>query len=128
MRAVVYAQTGEPEVLHLVERPVVDPGPGQVRVRVSVSGVNPTDWKARLGIPALTAQICLTASEVGPRRLSPGALSARTVLVAGGAGAVGHAAIQLARWAGARVIATVSGDQKARLARAAGAQHIVNYR
>ena len=50
------------------------------------------------------------------------------MLVAGGAGAVGHAAIQLARWAGARVIATVSGDEKAELARAAGAQHIVNYR
>ena len=47
---------------------------------------------------------------------------------AGGAGAVGHAAIQLARWAGARVIATVSGDEKAELARAAGADHIVNYR
>ncbi|HEY8857812.1 MAG TPA: zinc-binding dehydrogenase [Gaiellales bacterium] len=42
--------------------------------------------------------------------------------MAGGAGAVGHAAIQLARWAGARVIATVSGDEKAELARAADAQ------
>ena len=49
MRAVVYAQTGEPEVLHLVDRPVPEPGPGEVRVRVSVSGVNPTDWKARRG-------------------------------------------------------------------------------
>ena len=58
----------------------------------------------------------------------PDALSAQTVLVAGGAGAVGHAAIQLARWAGARVIATVSGDEKAKLARAAGAEHVVNYR
>jgi NADPH2:quinone reductase len=86
------------------------------------------DVGASLGIPALTAQLCLTASELGPRRLTPGALSAQTVLVAGGAGAVGHAAIQLARWAGAHVIATVSGDEKAELARAAGAQHIVNYR
>jgi NADPH2:quinone reductase len=50
------------------------------------------------------------------------------VLVAGGAGAVGHAAIQLARWAGARVITTVSSDEKARLGRAAGADHVVNYR
>jgi NADPH2:quinone reductase len=41
---------------------------------------------------------------------------------------VSHAAIQLARWAGARVIATVSGDEKAKLAQAAGAEHIVNYR
>ena len=206
MRAVVYSQTGGSDVLHLVDRPVPVPEPGEVRVRVSVSGVNPTDWKAlrgdapgetvdpahvpnqdgagtvdavgegvdpsrvgervwlweaawqrangtaqeyvvvparqavpladglsfdvgaSLGIPALTAHICLTSSESGPRRLAPDALAAHTVLVAGGAGAVGHAAIQLARWAGARVIATVSGDEKAELARAAGADHIVNYR
>ena len=48
--------------------------------------------------------------------------------MAGGAGAVGHAAIQLARWAGARVITTVSSEEKAKLARAAGADHVVNYR
>jgi NADPH:quinone reductase len=83
---------------------------------------------ASLGIPALTAHRCLTVSELGPSRLAPGELAAQTVLVAGGAGAVGHAAIQLARWAGARVITTVSGDEKARLARAAGAEHVVNYR
>jgi len=83
---------------------------------------------ACLGIPALTAHRCLTVSEAAPRPLEPGALAGTTVLVAGGAGAVGHAAIQLARWAGARVIATVSGDEKARLARAAGADHVVNYR
>jgi NADPH2:quinone reductase len=194
-------------VLRVVERPVPEPGPGEVRVAVRVSGVNPTDWKARrgsrsgaqlpfpelvpnqdgsgtidavgdgvdaarvgervwlweaawqradgtaqqsvvlperqavrlpddvsfdagasLGIPALTAHRCLTVSERGPTRLGPGALAAQTVLVAGGAGAVGHAAIQLARWAGARVIATVSGEEKAKLARAAGADHVVNYR
>ena len=86
------------------------------------------DAGASLGIPALTAHICLTASELGPSRLAPSALAAQTVMVAGGAGAVGHAAIQLARWAGARVIATVSGDEKAELARAAGAHHIINYR
>ena len=50
------------------------------------------------------------------------------VLVAGGAGAVGRAAIQLARWAGANVCATVSGPEKADIARAAGAHHVVNYR
>ena len=49
MRAVVYAQTGESDVLHLVDRPMPEPGDGEVRVRVSVSGVNPTDWKARRG-------------------------------------------------------------------------------
>jgi NADPH:quinone reductase len=50
------------------------------------------------------------------------------VLAAGGAGAVGHAVIQLARWAGATVISTVSGPEKARLATAAGAHHVINYR
>jgi NADPH2:quinone reductase len=50
------------------------------------------------------------------------------VLVAGGAGAVGNAAIQLARWAGATVVATVSSDQKATLAASAGAHHVFNYR
>jgi len=50
------------------------------------------------------------------------------VLVAGGAGAVGHAAIQLAKWAGARVITTVSSPAKAALATGAGADHIVNYK
>jgi len=202
MRAVVSSQADGPDVLRLVERPVPKPGPGEVRVVVQVSGVNPTDWKARrgelafpevvpnqdgagtidavgegvdasrvgervwvweaawqradgtaqeyvvlperqavrlpddvsfdagasLGIPALTAHRCLTVSELGPSRLAPGELAARTVLVAGGAGAVGHAAIQLARWSGARVITTVSGDEKAKLAQAAGAAHVVNYR
>ena len=207
MRAVVYSLTGGREVLRLVDRPLREPGPGEVRVKMQVSGVNPTDWKARrggragaklpfpelvpnqdgagtidlvgdgvaesrvgervwlweaawqradgtaqefvvipsgqavrlpdeasmdvgasLGIPALTAHRCLTVSELGPRKLAPGALHAQTVLVAGGAGAVGHAAIQLARWAGARVISTVSSDEKAGLALAAGAEHAVNYR
>jgi NADPH2:quinone reductase len=41
---------------------------------------------------------------------------------------VGHAAIQLARWAGATVITTISSDDKAALATAAGAHHVVNYR
>ncbi len=83
---------------------------------------------ASLGIPAVTAHRTLTVAEGGPERLAPGALSGRTVLVAGGAGAVGNAAIQLARWAGARVITTVSGPAKAELASAAGADHVVNYR
>ena len=49
MRAVVYSSTGGPEVLRLVDRPEPSPGPGEVLVRVAVSGVNPTDWKARRG-------------------------------------------------------------------------------
>jgi len=86
------------------------------------------DLGASLGIPALTAHRCLTVAQRGPDRLRPGVLADSAVLVAGGAGAVGHAAIQLARWAGASVIATVSGDEKAELARAAGADHVLNYR
>ena len=86
------------------------------------------DVGAALGVPAVTAHRALTTSEDGPSRLTPGALEAMTVLVAGGAGAVGNAAIQLATWAGATVISTVSSDEKAALARAAGAQHVVNYR
>ena len=207
MRSIVYTQPGTSAVLSLADRPVPEPGDGEVRVRVVVSGVNPTDWKARqggtygdglpfpeitpnqdgagivdavgpgveglsvgdhvwlfmaaasrptgtaqeytvvpatrvaplpegvsfdvgasLGVPAMTAHRALTVHEDGPARLSPGALTGRVVLVAGGAGAVGHAAIQLARWAGATVIATISSDDKAALATAAGAHHTVNYR
>jgi NADPH2:quinone reductase len=87
-----------------------------------------TELGAALPIPFMTAHRCLTLNELGPQRLSPGALAGRTVLVAGGAGAVGNAAIQLARWAGAEVISTVSGPEKAALATAAGAQHVLNYR
>jgi NADPH2:quinone reductase len=86
------------------------------------------DVGASLGVPALTAHRALTVAEDGPRRLRPGALDGRVVLAAGGAGAVGHAVIQLARWAGATVISTVSSPHKARLATAAGAHHVINYR
>jgi NADPH2:quinone reductase len=86
------------------------------------------DLGASLGVPAVTAHRALTAADGGPSRLGPGALDGRTVLVAGGAGAVGNAAIQLARWAGAGVITTVSSAEKATLATAAGAHHTVNYR
>ncbi|WP_346925969.1 NADPH:quinone reductase [uncultured Arthrobacter sp.] len=208
MKAIVYRATGDPSVLELVDREIRDPGPGEVRVRIMVSAVNPTDWKSRrgagpgeplpfaevvpnqdgagtvdavgpgvehlrigdrvwvalaayqradggtaqefavlpaervfplpenagfdlgasLGVPAITAHRALTIAEDGPRRLRPGALDGKVVLVAGGAGAVGHAAIQLAKWAGAVVITTVSGPAKAALATAAGADHVINYR
>ena len=84
------------------------------------------DLGAALGVPAVTAHRALTSGDV--ERLWPGAMEGLTVLVAGGAGAVGNAAIQLARWAGATVIATVSSDEKGALAGAAGAHHTVNYR
>jgi NADPH2:quinone reductase len=207
MKAIVYSETGDPSVLHLVDRPVLEPGPDEVRVRIVVSGVNPTDWKSRrgaapgealpfddvvpgqdgagiveaigsdvqhvsvgdrvwlalaayqrassgtsqehavlpaervftlpanasfdqgasLGVPAITAYRALTVAEDGPDQLHPTALADKVVLVAGGAGAVGHAAIQLARWAGATVVTTVSGPAKAALVTAAGAQHVLTY-
>lgn len=205
--AIVYTRTGDSSVLEPKDREVTDPAAGEVRVRVVVSGVNPTDWKNRtgsgpgeklafdevvpnqdgagvidavgpdveglavgdrvwvylaqhqrptgtaqkftnlpasrvvplpdgvsfdvgasLGVPAMTAHRALTVSEDGPSRLHPGALEGKSVLVAGGAGAVGHAAIQLARWAGATVVTTVSGPEKGALATAAGAHHVVNYK
>jgi NADPH2:quinone reductase len=74
---------------------------------------------ACLGIPVMTAHRCLFAD--GPIR-------EMTVLVAGGAGVVGHYAVQLARWAGARVIATVSSSEKAAHARKGGAHATIDYR
>jgi NADPH2:quinone reductase len=75
---------------------------------------------ACLGIPALTAHRAVTVD---------GSVEGRTVLVAGGAGAVGHYAIQFAKLLGAdRVIATVSSPEKAAHARAAGADEIIDYR
>ncbi len=74
---------------------------------------------ATLGIPCMTAHRSLFVA---------GPVQGRTVLVTGGAGAVGHYAVQLAKWAGATVIATVSSDEKAERARAGGADHIIDYR
>lgn len=74
---------------------------------------------ACLGVPASTACHAL---------FSHGEISDQTILVAGGAGSVGHYAIQLAKWAGARVIATVSSEEKAQVAREAGADFVINYR
>jgi NADPH2:quinone reductase len=83
---------------------------------------------ASLGIPFLTAHRCLTVAESLPDRIGPGTLDGHTVLVQGGAGAVGNAAIQLARWADATVISTVSSPAKAQLAAKAGADHVVDYK
>ena len=82
-------------------------------------GLNPAQG-ACLGIPVMTAHRCLFAD--GPVR-------GLNVLITGGAGVVGHYAVQLAKWAGAaHVIATVSGDEKATHARAAGADLVINYK
>ncbi|GLW90500.1 NADP-dependent oxidoreductase [Actinokineospora globicatena] len=51
-RAVEFGEYGEPEVLRVVDRDIVEPGPGQVRVRVRAAGVNPVDWKIRSGLLA----------------------------------------------------------------------------
>lgn len=50
VKAVIYRDNGGPEVLELVDRDLPSPGPGEVRVRVAASGVNPTDVRARAGV------------------------------------------------------------------------------
>jgi len=197
MKAALYEATGPArDVLKVTEVERPEPGPGEVRVRVEVSGINPTDVKSRsgatprpidgfqipgqdgagvidalgagvdparvgervwlflaaagrrwgtaaewtvvpavhavplpagvsmelgatLGVPAITAHRCVFAD---------GPVAGKTVLVTGGAGAVGHFAIEFAKRAGARVAATVSGPEKGDLARAAGADLVLNYR
>jgi NADPH2:quinone reductase len=57
-----------------------------------------------------------------------GPVTGKTVLVTGGAGAVANYAIQMAKLGGARVFSTVSSDEKAQIARDAGAEETVNYR
>ncbi|MEG4446129.1 NADPH:quinone reductase [Microcoleus sp. AT9_B5] len=74
---------------------------------------------ACLGVPAMTAHNCV---------FKDGAVTGKTILVAGGAGAVGNYAIQLAKWGGANVIATVSSAEKAEIAKTAGADYTVNYK
>jgi NADPH2:quinone reductase len=80
-----------------------------------------TDFAAGacLGIPALTAWQAVETD---------GGVRDQWVLVQGGAGAVGHYAVQMAKLKGAKVIATVSSETKAARARAAGADAVVNYR
>jgi len=197
MKAVWYERKGGArEVLTYGERPDPDPGPGEVRVKIIVSGLNPSDLKGRsgwrgalemqypliiphqdgagiidrvgpgvaparigervwlyeaqrgrafgtaaeyvivpaeqavtlpdgvafetgaaLGVPALTAHRALFID---------GTILGQTVLVTGGAGAVGQAAVLLAKWAGARVIATVSRAEQAAVATASGADWVIN--
>src|SRR6202043_2221998 len=198
MKAVWYERTGAaPDVLTFGDMPTPLAGPGEVRVRLEASGVNPADvgrragnyrglefpliipnsdgagvidqvgegvtrlkagqrvWLfngqrngralgtaaeyialaeqlvtplpdqvsfaqgATLGIPGMTAWCCL---------FGDGPIAGRTVLVTGGAGAVGHYAVQLAKWGGARVIATVSSSFKAEQARLAGADLVIDYK
>ena len=79
----------------------------------------PLSVGAGLGVPAMTAHRAVFG--LGP-------VQGRTVLVTGGAGAVGFYAIQLAKWGGARVLATVSSTEKAAVATRAGADEVINYK
>jgi NADPH2:quinone reductase len=198
MQAAWYESKGPArDVLRVGDRPQPQPAAGEVRVRVHVSAVNPSDTKARgglrvkempfpvviphqdgagvieavgagvdaarvgervwiyeanlnrpfgtaaqftcvpahkaillpdgvdftvgacMGIPAMTAHRCVFAD---------GPVTGKTVLVQGGAGAVGFYAVQMAKLGRARVIATVSRDEQAARAREAGADAIVNYK
>lgn len=74
---------------------------------------------ACLGIPVMTAHRCVFAD---------GDVAGQTVLVTGGAGRVGHYAVQWASQAGAKVIATASNDEDKAVCLAAGATHVVNHR
>jgi len=74
---------------------------------------------ACLGVPAMTAYQAVASAE---------SWAGSTLLVTGGAGGVGHYVIQFAKARGAVVIATVSSDAKAELARKAGADHTVDYK
>ena len=77
------------------------------------------DTGACLGVPAMTAHRALFAD---------GPVAGQTVLVSGGGGGVGHMAIQLAKWGGASVFTTVSRPDQAELARACGADVVIDYK
>jgi NADPH2:quinone reductase len=77
------------------------------------------DVGACLGIPAMTAHRCVFAD---------GSVDGQTVLITGGAGRVGHYAVQWASQAGATVIATASNKDDADACMSAGASNIVDHR
>ena len=199
MQAAIYERCGQAaDVLRIAELPTPEPGPGEVRVKLAWSGVNPSDVKnragyrtTRLAYPRIVPHsdgagfIDAVGSGVAPERVGErvwvwnaawaradgtaaeyvvlpaaqavrlpehidlaagaclgipaltayhavhvdGGVAGKTVLVAGGAGAVGHYAVQMAKLAGAeRVIATVSSADKAAAATAAGADVVLDYR
>jgi NADPH2:quinone reductase len=197
MRAAFYERNGPArEVLRLGETDTPRPGPGEVRVKLATSGVNPSDVKARLGSTRKIAyprviphsdgagEIDMVGDGVSSARLGErvwvwnaqwarpfgtcaeyialpapqavrlpantsfeagacfgipamtayhavavaGAAPGVTLLIPGGAGAVGHYAVQFAKAAGASVITTVSSAEKAQAARAAGADYTIDYK
>ena len=198
MRAAWYERQGPAQdVLVVGEMETPEPGPGEVRVRLRTSGLNPGDIKKRAdafglgmayprvvphsdgagvidavgaGVPAVRlgervwvygAQSYRPFGTAAEYVVLPGAQAVRlpdavdfasgaclgipartahaavyaggpvaglSVLVAGGAGNVGRAAVVLAAWGGATVIATVGGVPQGDLARSAGAAHVLDYR
>jgi len=197
MRAAYYEKNGPAaEVLHVGEVDTPQPGPGEVRIKLKTSGVNPSDVKTRAGLarkiayprvvphsdgagvidmvgervsqsrigervwtwngfwkrPYGTAAEYITLPEIQAVKLPDaisfeagaclgipaltawhaidiaGTKSGSTVLIAGGAGAVSHYAIQFAKARGAFVLTTVSSDAKAKVARDAGADVAINYK
>ncbi len=74
---------------------------------------------ATLGVPAVTAAYCV---------LGDGPVDGKVVLVQGGAGGVGRAAVEIAKWAGATVVATASTPERQEVARLAGADFVFDYR
>lgn len=88
------------------------------RVRPLPAGAD-LELGATLGVPAVTAAYCV---------LGDGPVEGKVVLVHGGAGGVGRAAVQIAKWAGATVIATASTPDRQEVARAAGADYVYDYR
>ncbi|MDX1785005.1 NADPH:quinone reductase [Roseovarius sp. ZX-A-9] len=198
MRAISYDRFGPAaEVLQLGDMELPAPAPGEVRVRLAWSGVNPSDAKARAGTrPGVTKPafdriiphsdgageidavgdgvdaarigqrvwiwngqwqrafgtaaeaICLPEVQAVPLPdgvdiaagatlgipgltaahavFGGGNVAGQTLLISGGAGAVGHNAVQLAKWGGAKVIATARGDGLMRTAEA-GADHCLDY-
>jgi len=194
MQAARYAENGPAaEVMEVGDLPDPQPAPGEVRVRLHASAVNPSDAKARGGSRSIRGQklipnsdgagfidavgagvqrrvdkrvwvingqwerafgtsaqyvalpsalavslpdhvsfeqgACLGIFAMTAHRLlfADGSITGKTVLVTGGAGVAGHYAIQLAKWAGARVLTTVSSKAKVAHARAAGANVLINY-
>jgi NADPH2:quinone reductase len=195
MQAISYRHNGPAhEVLTLDEWDTPEPGPGEVRVQLHTSGVNPSDVKSRAGRPPAFERIIphsdgagiidAVGHDVDPGRVGErvwiyngqwqramgtcapyialpaeqavrlpehvsfeagaclgipaltawqaiehaGDIEGKTVLVIGAANAVGAYAVQLAKRKGARVVGTVGNHVKAELARALGADHVVNYK
>ena len=197
MRAAYYKKLGPArEVLSVNDLPKPEPGSGEVLVKLSFSGLNPSDCKVRMGFPGATlpfpkvipggdgageieavgpgvnrkpgervwvtnaqwqrpfgtsaeyvalpehmvaslpnsvsfeqgATLGVPARAAHYALFSDGPIRGKTVLIAGGAGATSSMAIQLALWAGAKVITTVNTQEKETLVRELGCTHVINYR